>query len=82
MFGSYLAHRSAANHSKTDRKAVYATYNRATKGDLHDEYYARRKIEWPPTNFRTPDQNLDAGVLRCGFGSPMLSVDLGYQLAV
>lgn len=28
LFGSYLAHRSAANLSDQDRKALYATYNR------------------------------------------------------
>jgi len=82
VFGSYLAHRSAANTSNMDRKAVYATYNRASEGDLHDEYYARRKIEWPPTHLRKPDQKLDVGTLRYGFGSPMLSVDLGHQFAV
>ena len=36
IFGSYLAHRSAANHSDQDRRALYATYNGSTDGDLHD----------------------------------------------
>ena len=68
IFGSYLAHRSAANHSDKDRKALYATYNRASEGDLHDEYYRRRRIEWPPTHARKPDQNLEEGALRYGYG--------------
>lgn len=82
IFGSYLAHRSAANTSNQDRKALYATYNAASEGDLHDEYYRQRRIEWPPTHLRKPEQKFDEGALRYGYGSPMLSVDLGHQLAV
>lgn len=82
IFESYLAHRSAANHSTQDRKALYATYNRASEGDLHDEYYRQRKIEYPPTHLRKPGEKFAKGDLRYGYGSPMLSVDLGHQLAV
>lgn len=35
VFGSYLAHRSGKNHSSKDRKALYATYNKASDGDHH-----------------------------------------------
>ena len=38
IFGSYLAHRSGSNHSNKDRKALYATYNKASEGDYHGEY--------------------------------------------
>ena len=82
IFGSYLAHRSGANASQLDRKALYATYNCASEGDLHDDYYRQRKIEYPPTHLRKPGEKFEAGALRYGFGSPMVSVDLGRQLAV
>lgn len=82
IFGSYLAHRSAANHSDQDRKALYATYNRAAEGDLHQEYYRQRRIEYPPTHLRKPGEKFELGSLRYGYGSPMLSVDLGHQLRV
>ena len=82
IFGSYLAHRSEANTSSRDRKALYATYNRAAEGDLHDEYYARRRVEYPPTHLRKPGHMFEAGAMRYGFGSPMLSVDVGHQLPV
>lgn len=82
IFGSYLAHRSGANTSERDRKALYATYNVAREGDLHDEYYARRKVEYPPTHLRKPGEKFEEGAMRYGYGSPMLSVDLGHQLAV
>lgn len=82
VFGSYLAHRSGANHSNMDRKAIYATYNCAREGDLHDEYYAHRKVVWPPMQLRQQGNQYEEGALRYGYGSPMLSVDAGRQLEV
>lgn len=41
IFGSALAHRSAANLSDHNRMALYATYNAASEGDLHGEYRGR-----------------------------------------
>ena len=82
IFGSYLAHRSASNHSNIDRKAVYATYNCAREGDLHDEYYVHRKIVWPPVQLRKTGETYLEGALQYGYGSPMLSVDAGKQLEV
>jgi ectoine hydroxylase-related dioxygenase (phytanoyl-CoA dioxygenase family) len=81
VFGSYLAHRSGPNKSKNDRKALYATYNLASEGELHDAYYAQRRIEYPPTHLRQASQKFDVGSLRYGFGSPMMSMDAGRQLA-
>ncbi|KIW76255.1 hypothetical protein Z517_11001 [Fonsecaea pedrosoi CBS 271.37] len=80
VFGSYLAHRSGANHSNQDRKALYATYNCAREGDLHDEYYAHRKATWPPAQLRKQGEEYKEGALRYGYGSPMLSIDAGKQL--
>ncbi|KAM0220552.1 hypothetical protein ACHAQI_000009 [Fusarium lateritium] len=34
IFTAYLAHRSGANTTSSDRKAIYATYNRDCEGDL------------------------------------------------
>lgn len=82
IFGSYLAHRSGANRSNEDRKALYATYNCASEGDLHDDYYAHRKVVWPPMQLRRKGEEYKEGALRYGYGSPMLSVDAGKQLEV
>jgi ectoine hydroxylase-related dioxygenase (phytanoyl-CoA dioxygenase family) len=43
IFGSYLVHRSGANTSPKNRRAIYATYNCATEGSLHDQYYLDRQ---------------------------------------
>ncbi|KAF1980976.1 PhyH-domain-containing protein [Aulographum hederae CBS 113979] len=80
VFGSYLAHRSGANQSSKDRKAIYATYNCDREGDLHDSYYEDRRTVWPPTHLRRDGETYEEGAMRYGFGSPMLSVGLGKQL--
>ena len=38
-FHSRTPHRSAPNHSKFARRALYPTYNAASEGDLRDAYY-------------------------------------------
>lgn len=80
IFTSYLAHRSEANHSNTDRKAVYATYNLASEGDNHKTYYEHRKVNWPASHMRKAGQKFDEGSMIYAYGSPMLSVDAGKQL--
>lgn len=43
-FHSLTPHRSGANHSSRDRRALYPTYNAASEGDLRDAYY-REKLD-------------------------------------
>ncbi|PHH59497.1 hypothetical protein CDD81_3137 [Ophiocordyceps australis] len=81
VFTSYLAHRSGANRSKHSRRAIYATYNCASEGDLHQEYYAHRKKEWPATHMRKAGERYERGALVYAYGSPMLSVETGHQVA-
>jgi hypothetical protein len=75
IFGSYLAHRSGANKSFKNRRAVYATYNCAAEGNLHDHYYADRQKLWPATHMRKEGMSYEEGRARYAFGSPMLTVD-------
>lgn len=74
VFGSYLAHRSGANTSSKDRRAVYATYNRAAEGNLRDQYCEDRRRLWPATHLRKEGEAYEEGRLRYGYGSPMLTV--------
>ena len=82
VFGSYLAHYSGPNKSTRDRKAIYATYNCAKEGDLHDPYYRDRQVLWPATHEVIEGKDYSQGALRYGYGSPMLSVGMGQQLEV
>ncbi|RFU31815.1 hypothetical protein B7463_g4508, partial [Scytalidium lignicola] len=82
IFGTYLAHRSGVNTSTRDRRAVYATYNRTSEGDLHDKYYDDRRKLWPPTHLRKAGESYEEGRERYAFGSPMLSVDTRKQTSL
>lgn len=75
VFGSYLAHRSGANTSSKDRRAVYATYNRAAEGNLHEPYYEDRRKLWPATHLRKEGEAYEEGRMRYGYGSPMLTIE-------
>lgn len=82
VFGSYLVHKSGANHSGKDRKALYATYNCAREGDLHERYYEDRKKTFPATHMMQKDVDYSYGAKIHAFGTPMMSVQAGRQLPV
>ncbi|KAA8646347.1 hypothetical protein EYZ11_011345 [Aspergillus tanneri] len=82
VFGSYLAHRSGANRSSKDRRAIYATYNCKAEGDLHDQYYEDRRKLWPATHMRKEGESYEEGRMRYGYGSPMLTIERQPQIAV
>jgi len=48
FFDSFVPHRSAANLSDKPRRALYATYNRASEGDYRAQYYADKRKSYPP----------------------------------
>jgi hypothetical protein len=41
-FHSLTPHRSGANRSTRDRRALYPTYNALSEGDLRESYYAEK----------------------------------------
>jgi predicted HD phosphohydrolase len=67
-FHSRTPHRSGANHSSHDRRALYPTYNAARHGDLRDDYY-REKVE----RFRTmaPGQHVTVSLIGDFEGRPV-----------
>lgn len=77
VFGSFLAHRSGANHSSNPRAAIYATFNAMSDGgDRRAAYYEKRRREWPPTFERVQGQDYSEGAKRYGFGSPMAGAEV------
>ena len=75
IFGSSLAHRSGANASSKDRRAVYATYNSKSEGDLHDAYYERRAKLYPATHKRKEGTDYSKGAQNYAYGTPMRSIE-------
>jgi ectoine hydroxylase-related dioxygenase (phytanoyl-CoA dioxygenase family) len=45
-FHSRTPHRSGANHSQKDRRALYPTYNALSEGDLRSRYYEQKLKEF------------------------------------
>lgn len=75
VFGSSLAHRSGPNASSKDRRAVYATYNSKSEGDLHDAYYERRAKFYPATHKRKQGVDYSNGAQNYAYGTPMRSIE-------
>jgi ectoine hydroxylase-related dioxygenase (phytanoyl-CoA dioxygenase family) len=46
VFDSYAPHRSDTNHSSRPRRALYLTYNGASRGDRREEYYRNKEAEF------------------------------------
>jgi hypothetical protein len=48
FFDSYVPHRSAPNDTQLPRRVLYATYAKASEGDLRSRYYADKRAAYPP----------------------------------
>lgn len=68
FFDSYLPHASGSNRSRSPRRALYVTYNRASEGDRRDDYFAHKRMSFPPECERVPgvDYSKSAGVYNLG----------------
>ena len=54
IFDSLLPHRSAPNMSDRPRRVLYLTYNRLSEGDHRAQYYADKRLSYPPDCEREP----------------------------
>ncbi|KAJ1735064.1 hypothetical protein LPJ72_002041 [Coemansia sp. Benny D160-2] len=72
VFGSYLAHRSGENPSNTSRANLYMTYNPLSEGDKREEYYADKRIRFPPLNERTLGTDYSEGARTYNYANPIL----------
>lgn len=48
FFDSFAPHRSAPNNTDTPRRVLYFTYNKASEGDHLEQYYADKRLSYPP----------------------------------
>ena len=56
FFDSFTPHGSKPNLSDTQRRVLYVTYNRASDGDHLQQYYADKRLSYPPDIERDPDK--------------------------
>ena len=52
FFTSFVPHRSNENMTNTSRRILYATYSMAHEGDFRTQYFADKRISFPPDNER------------------------------
>lgn len=58
LFDSYVPHRSGPNTTEKDRRIFYFTYHNAYYGNFYEEYFTRKRKEFPPDFERTGDQKV------------------------
>ena len=56
FFDSYTPHCSAPNMTDAARRVIYVTYNAADHGDHREQYYADKRLSYPPDIERDPDK--------------------------
>lgn len=57
FFDSYAPHQSAPNLTDQQRRVLYVTYNRLSEGDHRAQYYADKRLSFPPDIEREPDKD-------------------------
>ncbi|KAJ1641802.1 hypothetical protein J3B02_000413 [Coemansia erecta] len=72
IFGSYLAHKSGENVSNVSRANLYMTYNPQSEGDKREEYYADKRVKFPPLNERLPGVDYSEAAKTYNHGNPIL----------
>ena len=58
IFNSYAPHRSGDNLTNEKRRIFYFTYNSEEYGDLYDNYFIKKRQEFPPDIERKCDDNI------------------------
>jgi len=66
VFDSYIPHKSAANLTKSSRRALYATYNKACEGDWREKYYEEKRRVFPPEAEREKGVTYDSNIFNLG----------------
>ena len=59
FFDSFVPHRSAPNTTQRPRRVLYATYAKASEGDFRAQYYADKRLSFPPDIERPAGKEFD-----------------------
>ncbi len=57
FFDSYAPHRSMPNQTEHARRVLYITFNAFSEGDHRANYYADKRVNYPPDIERDPDKD-------------------------
>lgn len=59
LFDSFVPHRSGPNVSEGSRRVIYLTFNLSEEGDWYDEYFEKKRKNFPPDFERNSDTKID-----------------------
>jgi 2-aminoethylphosphonate dioxygenase len=54
FFDCFVPHQSKPNPTRSARRNIYLTFNRAQDGDWREKYFADKRASYPPDNEREP----------------------------
>mgnify|MGYP000037979767 CR=1 FL=1 len=57
VFDSFVPHRSFPNLSPNTRRMIFLTYNKAAEGPHRTDYFADKRVDFPPDIERNPGDN-------------------------
>lgn len=57
IFDSFVPHKSEKNITDSSRRIYYFTFNKACDGDYYDEYFMKKRAEFPPDIEKIPGKN-------------------------
>lgn len=71
VFSSWLPHRSGANSTAQQRRALYVTYNAKMDGSFRNQYYAEKREVFPPKNEREAGKDYSEGAKTYNLATPI-----------
>jgi hypothetical protein len=82
FFDSYAPHRSGTNTSDRPRRALYLTYNAASRGDFREEYYADKQAEFDAAGDTFDGQRVRISINDDFLGTPVDRAPTNHRLDV
>lgn len=70
IFDSYVPHKSEKNTTDSSRRIFYFTFNEASEGDYYEEYFVKKREEFPPDIERIPGKEYN-GNSKYNLANPM-----------
>ncbi len=71
IFDAYAPHRSDINTSKDTRRNCYLTYNALSIGSHREDYFAKKRAEFPPEIERDPNKDYSEGAKIFNVANPI-----------
>ena len=71
IFDSFIPHKSEKNITSNPRRNFYFTYNNSWDGNIYEEYFKRKRREFPPDIERSDNKNYSVRNTRFNLANPI-----------